>query len=141
MRPIIAKLTRPCIEGIVERRRLFVRLDALAGQKIVWISAPPGYGKTTLVASWLDARKIPGIWYQADEGDSDLATFFSYLGIAAKHAAPRYRTPLPLFTREYLSGISTFTKRYFETLFSRLKPPFCLVIDNYQDVPAESRFH
>ena len=66
---------------------------------------------------------------------------FSYLGTAAKYAAPRYRTPLPPFTREYVDGLPTFTKRYFENLFRRLKPPCCFVIDNYQDVPPESPFH
>ena len=125
----------------MERGRLFDRLDALAGKKVVWIFAPAGSGKTTLVASWLDSRKTPCLWYQADEDDSDLATFFSCLGMAAKYAAPRYRTPLPLLTREYRSGVSTFTKRYFETLFGRLKPPSCFVIDNYQDVPLTSQFH
>jgi ATP/maltotriose-dependent transcriptional regulator MalT len=125
----------------VERKRLVGRLDSLRGKKTIWISASAGSGKTTLVANWLDARKMPCLWYQADEGDADIATFFSYLGIAAKHAAPRYRTPLPLLTREYLSGVATFTKHFFETLFGRLKPPFCFVIDNYQDVPADSRFH
>ena len=141
MKPLIAKLTRPRLTGVVERRRLLDQLDRIGKTKIAWISAPAGSGKTTLVANWLDARKMPCLWYQADEGDADIATFFSYLGIAAKHAAPRYRTPLPLLTREYLSGVATFTKHFFETLFSRMKPPYCFVIDNYQDVPAESRFH
>ncbi len=137
----IAKLTRPRLTGVVERRRLFDQLDRISKTKIAWISAPAGSGKTTLVASWLDARKLPCLWYQADEGDSDIATFFSYLGIAAKLAAPRYRKPLPHLTREYLSSVTAFTKSFFEALFGRMKPPFCFVIDNYQNVPPESRFH
>ncbi|MGE5808136.1 MAG: AAA family ATPase, partial [Nitrospirota bacterium] len=141
MKSQLAKLTRPRPVGVVERKRLFSRLDSLRGKKIIWISASAGSGKTTLVANWLDSRKMPCLWYQADKGDADIATFFSYLGIAAQHAAPRYRTPLPHFTREYLSGVATFSKRFFETLFGRLKPPFCFVLDNYQDVPPESRFH
>ncbi|NTW59576.1 MAG: hypothetical protein HGA43_10445 [Nitrospirae bacterium] len=140
MKPVIAKLTRPRLTSVVERQRLLEHLDSLR-EKIIWISAPAGSGKTTLAANWLDSRKLPCIWYQADEGDADIATFFSYLGKAAKHAAPRYRTPLPLFTPEYALGIPIFIKRYFEVLFSRVKPPFCFVIDNYQDVPGDSPFH
>jgi ATP/maltotriose-dependent transcriptional regulator MalT/DNA-binding SARP family transcriptional activator len=141
MKPLIAKLTRPRLANVVERKRLLARLNSVGEKKIVWISAPAGSGKTTLVTQWLDSRKLPSIWYQVDEGDADIATFFSYMGIAAKQAAPRYRTPLPLLTPEYRPGLPTFTKRFFEALFSRLKPPFCIVIDNYQDVPADSSFH
>jgi len=49
--------------------------------------------------------------------------------------------PLPLLTREYLQGISTFTLRYFENLYGRLKIPSMVVFDNYQEVPEGSPFH
>jgi LuxR family transcriptional regulator, maltose regulon positive regulatory protein len=63
------------------------------------------------------------------------------LGLAAKKAAPHQRKSLPLLTPEYLLGIPTFTHRYFEQLYSRLKPYSIIVFDNYQQVPAGSRFH
>ena len=137
----IAKITRPRIRGVFPRERLFGLLDETRQYPVTWISAPAGSGKTTLVASYLEDNKIPCLWYQVDEGDADIATFFNYLGMAAKKAAPQKRKPLPLFTPEYLQGISTFTLRYFENLFSRLKLPSILVLDNYQTVPAESNFH
>lgn len=133
-----AKITRPTLSGVVQRNRLFTLLDGKSGKPITWVSAPGGSGKSTLVASYLDARKLPCIWYQCDEGDSDLATFFYYMGLAAKKAAPRIKKPLPLLTPEYLAGIPTFTRRYFELLFSRC---VTIVLDNYQDVPADSPFH
>jgi LuxR family transcriptional regulator, maltose regulon positive regulatory protein len=139
--PPIAKITRPKIRGVFLRERLFGLLDQTRANPVTWISAPAGSGKTTLVASYLEANKIPCLWYQVDEGDADIATFFNYLGLAAQKAAPQKRKPLPLFTPEYLQGISTFTLRYFENLFGRLKPPFILILDNYQTVPAESDFH
>lgn len=108
---------------------------------MVWISAQAGAGKTTLAASYLDSRKIPAIWYQLDAGDHDLASFFYYMGLAAKLAAPRYKKPLPLFTPEYLLGIPVFTRRFFEELFRRLKSPGVIVLDNYQNLPPESGFH
>ena len=63
------------------------------------------------------------------------------MGLAVKKAAPLKRKPLPLLTPEYLLGIPTFTLRFFEELFSRLKAPFVIVLDNYQQVPSESKFH
>ena len=108
---------------------------------VIWVTGPPGCGKTTLVASYLDARKLPYLWYQVDAGDVDPATFFYYLAQAAKRAAPRKRKPLPLLTPEYLQGIPAFTQRYFENLYSRLKIPSVLVFDNCHEVPPGSQFH
>src|SRR5574341_460287 len=106
--PSIAKITRPRLPEIVTRKRLFRLLDANRGVPVTWISGPAGSGKPTLVASWLDARNLSCIWYQVEEGDADFASFFYYLGLAAKQAAPRYKRPLPLLTPEYALGVPTF---------------------------------
>lgn len=153
----IAKITRPRLSGIAFRERLFHLLDEGRKKPITWVAAPAGSGKTTLVASWLEHGRpagslLPCLWYQVDEGDGDIATFFYYMGLAAKKAAPRHKKPLPLLTPEYLQGIPTFTRRYFENLFSRLTPPRSpslskrgmggvIVLDNYQDAPLQSGFH
>jgi LuxR family transcriptional regulator, maltose regulon positive regulatory protein len=137
----LAKLTPPRLPIIVERSRLYRLLDRARGRPVIWINGPPGFGKTTLVASYLQTRKLQSLWYQVDEGDSDLATLFHYLGVAARQTAPRYRTPLPHLTPEYLQGLPTFTRRFFEGLYARLKPPAFLILDNYQDVSLDSPFH
>jgi LuxR family maltose regulon positive regulatory protein len=137
----IGKITRPALADIYPRRRLFRLLDTGRKRPVTWVSGPAGSGKTTLVANWIEGRKLPCLWYQIDEGDADTATFFYYLGLAGKKAAPRYRKPLPLLTPEYLLDVSTFSKRYFENLCSRLQTPLILVFDNYQLIPASSPFH
>jgi len=139
--PTIAKVTRPIPTGVYPRKRLFDLLDRKRNRPIIWVSGPPGCGKTTLVTSYLEAKKFLCLWYQIDRGDADLATFFYYLGLAAKKATPRKRKPLPLLTPEYMHGLPTFTLRYFENLFHRLKSPSFIVFDNYQEVPVESPFH
>ncbi|MEK7698999.1 MAG: hypothetical protein AAB332_01215 [Planctomycetota bacterium] len=137
----LAKVTRPKVTGVFPRERLFRLMDAGRNCPVLWITGPPGAGKTPPVASYLDARKLSCLWYQVDEGDADVATFFYYMGMAVKKATPGKQRPLPLLTPEYLPNISLFTRRYFEELYSRLKPPFLMVFDNYQDVPASSGFH
>lgn len=133
-----AKLTRPRLAKVYLRRRLIKLLDDGQHAPVVWIEAPPGAGKTTLAASWLDEREHPCLWYQIDARDADIATFFHYLGIAARHAAPRHKRALPHLTPEYLKGIEAFTRRYFEALFERLAPNSVLVLDNVQDAGIES---
>ncbi len=136
-----AKLTRPQVSRALARTRLYQHLDRARACPVVWVTGPPGAGKTTLVSSYLDARDLKGIWYQVDAGDDDPATFFHYMSIAARRAAPRYRTPLPAFTAEHRPGLGVFARRYFEALCSRLKAPAVLVLDNYQEVIADSVFH
>ena len=63
------------------------------------------------------------------------------MGLAAKNAVPRMQSTLPLLTPEYLPGIFTFTRRYFEDLCDRIKSPSLIVFDNYQEVPDEAAVH
>lgn len=136
----IAKITMPAVSGVFQRKRLFELLDNVRKTPVVWIMGPPGSGKTTLATSYLKIKRIPCLWYQVDAGDADIASFFYYLGIAANRAAPR-RKPLPLLTPEYLAGLPAFTRHFFEALYLRLKQPFAVVFDNYQDAAAESQLH
>jgi LuxR family transcriptional regulator, maltose regulon positive regulatory protein len=133
----LAKTTRPSLANTIARSRLFRLLDHSRKGQITWVWGPPGVGKTTLIASYLVPRKLFNLWYQVDEGDNDIATFFYFLGLAA----PRRRRPLPFLTPEYRQGISVFSRNFFRELYSRLKTPFVLIFDNYQEVPVDSPLH
>ena len=135
------KINRPLAKNICLRQRLFTKLDQLRQFPVIWISAPAGSGKTTLVSSYIEHHRTHCLWYQIDRGDEDFAGFFYYMGLAAKKTAPGKSRPLPLLTPEYLQGIPVFTMRYFEKLFGRLKPSSVLVLDNYQEISADSPFH
>ena len=77
--------TRP---ELVPRPRLIVRLDEGLHRKLTIISAPAGFGKTTLVADWLDHLRLGAqkenqidyriAWLSLDDGDNDPARFLSY---------------------------------------------------------------
>jgi ATP/maltotriose-dependent transcriptional regulator MalT/DNA-binding SARP family transcriptional activator len=97
----------------------------------VWVAAPPGAGKTTLAATYLDAVPAAVLWYQVDAGDGDPAAFFYYLGLAAAQLSPHAR--LPLLLPEHLSDLTGFTRRFFRRLFSSLPEGAVLVLDNFQE--------
>lgn len=66
--------------GLVSRARLVVALDQAAGSKLTLISAPPGFGKTTLLAEWLAlAGGRAAAWVSLDRGDNDPTLFWTYV--------------------------------------------------------------
>lgn len=139
-RASVAKITRPVLPGNYPRNRLYRLLDQGRKFPITWISGPPGCGKTMAASGYMEARRHRGIWYQVDEGDGDPATFFYYLGLAGRKAAPRKKSPLPLLTPEFLPSLNAFTHRFFEDLFWRLGAGSVLVFDNCQNAPSRSPF-
>ena len=66
---------------IVLRARLIERLNEglSAGRKLTLISAPAGFGKTTLVSEWIAGCGLPVAWLSLDEGDNDPTSFLAYL--------------------------------------------------------------
>ena len=75
----------PLRPELVSRPRLIERLNAGLGhnhsfaRKLTLISAPAGYGKTTLANVWLRSIDQPSTWISLDEGDNDLVRFLNYL--------------------------------------------------------------
>jgi DNA-binding SARP family transcriptional activator len=128
--PPIAKVTCPASTGYFPRHRLYRLLDKARKAPVLWITGPPGCGKTALVSSYIESRRLPCLWYKVDEADADLSTFFYYLGLAARKAAPRKRKRLPPLTPERMPGLSVFAQRYFEELSSLLPVPSLLVLDD-----------
>jgi LuxR family maltose regulon positive regulatory protein len=137
----LAKITRPLLSGNFPRRRLFRRIDLVLKRSSLWVTGPAGSGKTTLVSSYLADRRLSGLWYRLEEGDADPETFFHYLGLAVRKAAPRFRMPLPSLTPDQLPAVAMFSRRYFEILFSRLRAGSVIVFDDFQKVPPEATFH
>jgi LuxR family maltose regulon positive regulatory protein len=72
--------------GTVARPRLRDRLSREGG-RVVLVSAPAGFGKTTLLRSWL--RETPTVaWVSLDEADQDASTFWGYVAASLDRAVP-----------------------------------------------------
>jgi LuxR family maltose regulon positive regulatory protein len=67
---------------LVTRPALFERLQEGLQGKLTLVSAPAGFGKTTLVASWVRQTGFPAAWLSLDSADNDLSRFLAYLAAA-----------------------------------------------------------
>ena len=80
---LMTKLYRPRLpQQVVPRPRLLKKLDAGRFQDLTLVAAPAGYGKSTLVISWLDQQESPVGWLSLDENDNDPHRFWQYLLLA-----------------------------------------------------------
>lgn len=81
--PVIkTKINAPALRrSLVSRKRLLNLLSDGVGQehKLTFVSAPAGFGKTTLVSEWIADREIPAAWIALDESDSSPSRFLTYL--------------------------------------------------------------
>lgn len=73
------KFTPPPSAGYLPRPHLIQWLDNHTGQRLTLVSAPPGYGKTTLLADYFNAHSGPAAWYQLEASDSDPTVFLTHL--------------------------------------------------------------
>jgi ATP/maltotriose-dependent transcriptional regulator MalT/DNA-binding SARP family transcriptional activator len=134
------KITRPLCHDLFPRTRLYDLLDQLRDKPTLWISGPPGSGKTALVSSYIDQAGLSCIWYQVDAEDGDPATFFYYLAKGAEQTAGK-KPHVPPFTAEYYENPLSFTRWYLEQLCRQLASPVIFVFDNYQELPSDSPVH
>lgn len=122
--------------NLVHRQRLLTRLDeALAqGIRLAIISAPAGFGKTSLLAEWAAQLFNPPAWVTVDEGDNDPYTFLSYLLAAIQRVKPTLTpTSLALLNAQPPAPPETITAMLVNEL-SALEPehPLVLALDDWQ---------
>lgn len=78
----------PVKPNLVTRSHLLTRLNQGLTKKIILVSAPAGFGKTTLLVDWLNQVAPPAAWLALDEDDNDFARFITYLAAAVQELDP-----------------------------------------------------
>jgi LuxR family maltose regulon positive regulatory protein len=106
-------------------------IDRSSQTKLILVSAPAGYGKTTLVTAWL--RQLEGTevcWLSLNEDDSDTQQFFRYLA-AAVRPLPDVHSQLPqLLQSNQPIPVKTLIKAFTHDVVPAATP-FILVLDDY----------
>jgi LuxR family transcriptional regulator, maltose regulon positive regulatory protein len=78
----------PPRQNQVIRSRLTAKIAGALAHPLTLVSAPAGYGKTTLVSSWLTGQDLPAAWLSLDHEDNDPIRFLQYLLTALHKIVP-----------------------------------------------------
>ncbi|QBD74762.1 hypothetical protein EPA93_01640 [Ktedonosporobacter rubrisoli] len=139
------KLRPPRLQPLlVSRPHLLTLLDAGQRQKLTLVQAPAGYGKTTLIASWIARRQgYPAAWLSLDHGDNDPIRFWSSLITACRVFHP----DLGQAAQEHLSlsAQMPFASSSLEAALTswlnelaRMKLSAVLILDDYHLIEKEA---
>ncbi|HNE02951.1 MAG TPA: hypothetical protein PLT08_00420, partial [Anaerolineales bacterium] len=79
--PVVTTKLRipPLRTKVVIRQRLLERLKEGLSRTLTLVSAPAGFGKTTLLSEWLGEVNLKIAWLSLDDGDQDITRFITYL--------------------------------------------------------------
>ena len=122
---------------VVLRSNLIERLNESLHRKLTLISAPAGFGKTTLVSEWVAGCQRPVAWLSLDEGDNDPARFLTYLVAALQTVEPNIgagilnvlQSPQPPPTESILTTLLNE--------ITAVQDNFVLVLDDYHVLDAK----
>ena len=128
----------PARPNLVPRPQLIERLNQglVLGHKLTLISAPAGFGKTTLVSGWVSSNERPASWLTLDEGDNDPTRFMAYLIAALQTIAENIgegvlgmlQSPQPPPAEKILTALLNE--------FTAVPDSFVLVLDDYHVIDA-----
>lgn len=127
----------PARPNMVVRPRLLARLDEGIQRKLTLISAPAGFGKTTLVSTWIATAERPAAWLSLDEEDNDPIRFLGHLVAAVQtirapigaRALRALQSPQPPPAQAILTALLNE--------LAAVSEPFALVLDDYHLIDAE----
>jgi LuxR family maltose regulon positive regulatory protein len=134
----------PPIAGLVLRTRLLELLDGAPPRTPLWITAPPGAGKTALAAAWAESRWRPAdaaavLWYEVEESDADPLRLFATLGgfLGLPHGFGTDIPPEP--TPQAFAEIAGAARRWLDAAPpGRKAGPRLIVFDDVHHVPPEA---
>ncbi|MBE8969610.1 hypothetical protein IQ277_26335 [Nostocales cyanobacterium LEGE 12452] len=106
---LVTKLHLPSPRSpLVQRKRLWEKLNQGLTSRLILISAGAGFGKTTVLSEWVDQTQVSVSWLSLDEQDNDPTRFFSYIVAALQQNNKDIGEATLAMLRSSELGASTF---------------------------------
>ena len=133
------KLQRPRVDDeLVSRPRLIEQINRGLERPLTLVSAPAGFGKTTLLSAWLQGKDVNASWISLAENDDDPRIFFRYFAAAIERVFPNACDDfLPLLNAPQLPPQDYLAAKLANEL-AALPGKFVLVLDDYQFIQTET---
>ena len=118
---------------LVERQRLNDLLNELVEKRLVLVSAPAGYGKTSLLVDFANNCQLPVCWYTVDRLDFDPQRFISHFAAAIQQRFPVFgqRTATALAGEQGQFDVEYVTTVLINELCDSVPEHFLLILDDY----------
>ncbi len=123
---------------VVFRLRLIERLNEGLHRKVTLVSAPAGFGKTTLVSEWVAGCERPIAWLSLDEGDNAHPRFLTYLVAALQTIAPNIGEEVLAVLQSPLPPPIESTLTTLLNEIATIPDNFLLVLDDYHVIDDQS---
>ena len=137
--PFVAKVKLPeRRQAIVRRERLVQALTDASKNRIAVVSAPAGYGKTTLLQDFVQAGDIPACWYGLDERDRELDTLLRYFVASGQQTFPGFGSALVKALDEGGPATPEDASELMVRACSEPQEEFLFVIDDFHYMDAAS---
>lgn len=134
----VALAAPPPRPRLVARERLYAVLDAGLDVPLTLVHAPAGYGKTSLLAGWLAARRRPAAWVALDATVRDTLGFLRALIVALQPHAPALGATTLALLDAFGPPRPDLLLSTLLTDLQALSAPTVLVLDDYQAIRSEA---
>ena len=137
--PLFSKIITPARSPqLLSRPRLLDAIHANVDRKLTLISAPAGYGKTSLLTDFAHDTHLPVCWYALDRSDRDPALFLATLVAAiGRHAPDLGRPALAALQEGGRLSLEAAAGALLNELATALADPIVIVLDDYHLVDDE----
>lgn len=142
---IVTKILRPRRrDDLLHRRRLVDALHAHIDRKLIILSAPAGYGKTSLLIDFAHDTDLPVCWYSLDGSDSDPRAFLEYLVASIRRQFPDFGQQLNAILHSGESRFpnpETIAGALVNDIVEDIDEHFVVVLDDYHLIEDGSGVH
>ena len=131
-------------KDLLTRERLNILLDDLLDYKLLIITAPAGYGKTSLLVDWTQKNELPVCWFALEPLDSDLTRFISYLIASIARVFPKFGWQSQASLANYDNtefNVDKILTAIVNDAYENIKEHFVLILDDFHTVDGSDKIN